>query len=58
MPLIVLCCFILHNICIFQNDVYDGHDDDDDDDSDNDNDDSGCNQSGIQIQDATKDFLQ
>ena len=56
-PLIVLCCCILHNICIFQNDVYDGHDNDSDD-SDDDNDDYGCNQSGIQVRDAIKDFLQ
>ena len=56
-PLIVLYCCILHNICTFQNNVYSGHDNDYDD-SDDDNDDYGCNQSGIQVRDAIKDFLQ
>ena len=54
-PLIILCCCILHNVCVFQNDEYDGSDFEED--SDYDDNYYGGNQSGQQLRDTIKDYL-
>ena len=54
-PLIILCCCILHNFSVFQNDECDGSDFEED--SADDDNYYGGNQSGQQLPDTIKGYL-